>query len=96
MGRYRRGTWRREMNPLQNPLRWKREHQIAWAIVCAFGAVAGLLLGFIHSPFFLTSQPSQGFAVWLSSPQSYWPWPLFGVLISELIFYAAQLLRKEN
>jgi hypothetical protein len=84
------------VNPLQNPLHWQREHLIAWAVVCAFGAVAGLLLGFIDSPFFLTSQPSQGFAVWLSSPQSHWQWPLCGILISGLVFYAAQLLRKTN
>ena len=51
--------------PVANPLHWTREHQIAWAVVCAFGAIAGLLLGFIHSRIFLTSQPSHEFMVWL-------------------------------
>ena len=40
------------MNPLQNPLLWTRRHQLAWAVVSAVGAVAGLLFGFIHSPAF--------------------------------------------
>ena len=84
------------MNPLQNPLHWTREHQIAWAVVCAFGAIGGLLLGFIHSRIFLTSQPSHEFMVWLSFPRANWPWPVLGLLASGLIFYAAQLLRKEN
>ncbi len=56
------------MNLLQNPLHWTREHQFAWAVVCAFGAVLGMLLGFIHSPFFSFTRPWQVFAGWLPVP----------------------------
>lgn len=79
-----------------NPVHWTGEHQLAWAVVCAGGAVLGVLLGFIHSPFFSLTQPWHVFVEWLSLPQSYWRWPLFSFLISGLIFYAAQLLRKSN
>jgi hypothetical protein len=78
-----------------NPLHWTREHRIAWAIVGAVGAFLGLLLGFIHSPFFSLTQRSH-FAEWVSLPQAYWCWPLLGFLISGLTFYAAQLFRKSN
>jgi hypothetical protein len=79
-----------------NPLHWKREHLVAWGVVCAFGAVLGVLLNFIHSPFFSFTQPWQVFAPWVSSPQSYWRWPLLGFLITGVTFYAAQLFRKSN
>jgi hypothetical protein len=78
-----------------NPLHWKREHQIAWVVISAFGAVVGPLLGFIHSPLFM-QQTWRGFVVWLSFPESYWPWPLFCFLITALTFYAVQLLRSSN
>jgi hypothetical protein len=79
-----------------NPLHWTREHKIAWAVVCAFGAVLGVLLGFIHSPLFSLTQPWQVFVAWLSIPQAYWRWPVLCFLISGLTFYAAQLFRKSN
>lgn len=84
------------MNPLQNPLHWTREHRLSWAVMCAFGAVLGVLLAFIHSPLFATPQPWRLFVAWLSLPQSYWPWPVLGFLGSGLIFYAARLFRKSN
>jgi fructose-specific phosphotransferase system IIC component len=79
-----------------NPLHWKREHQLAWAIVSAVGAGLGLILGFIHSPFFSMSQTWQALTMWLSSLDSYWPWPLFGFLITGVTFYAVQLFRSSN
>jgi hypothetical protein len=90
------------MNPLQNPMHWTREHQFAWAIMSVIGAGAGLLLGFMHSPFFSMlqtgplSQTGQAFIVWLSIPNSYWLWSLFGFLITGLAFYAVQLFRTSN
>ena len=64
--------------------------------MCAFGAVLGVLLAFIHSPFFSVTQPWQlsVFVEWLLLPQSYWPWPLLGFLMSGLIFYAVQLFKQ--
>lgn len=79
-----------------NPLTWKREHQLAWAVISATGAVAGVLLGFIHSPYFSMSQPWQVFVAWLSFPDLYWPWALMGFLITGLTFYAVQLFRNSN
>jgi hypothetical protein len=82
------------MNPLQNPLLWTRQHQLAWAVISVAGAVAGLLLGFIHS----SSEPQTWdlFVAWLSFPELYWRWPLFGFLGTGLTFYVAQLLRRSN
>lgn len=79
-----------------NPLRWTHEHQLAWAVVSVVGAVLGLLLGFIHSPSFSVTESWHVFVGWLSFPEAYWLWPLFGFLVSRLIFYAVQLLRKSN
>lgn len=79
-----------------NPLLWKREHQHAWVIVSLSGAIAGLLLGFIHSPYFAVLGTWQAFVVWLSHSASYWPWPLFGLLITGLTFYGVQLFRSSN
>jgi hypothetical protein len=79
-----------------NPLHWTRPHQLAWAVISLLGAVLGVMLGFIHSPFFSIMQPWQVFVEWLSRPQSYWLWPSFGFLIAGLVFYAAQLFRKAN
>ena len=60
------------------------------------GAIAGALFGFIHSPYFEILGRWQVFAAWLSHPASYWPWPLFGLIITGLTFYGLQLLRSSN
>ena len=79
-----------------NPLHWTREHQIAWAVVSVFGAVLGLLTGFIHSPFFSLQRSWQPFALWLSGPEAHWPWPVCGFLVTGFTFYVAQLFRSSN
>jgi hypothetical protein len=79
-----------------NPLLWKREHQHALIIISLFGTIAGVLLGFIHSPYFAIFGTWQAFASWLSNPASYWPWPLFGFIITGVTFYGVQLLRSSN
>ena len=79
-----------------NPLHWTREHQLSWAIISAVGAVSGILMGFIHSPYFSLTQPWNVFLEWLSSPQYYWPWSLFSFFITGIIFYTVQLFRKSN
>jgi len=79
-----------------NPLHWKREHQHAWIVISVTGAIAGLLFGFIHSPFFAILQTWSAFGAWLSFPGSYWLWPTLGFLITGVTFYAVQLLRHSN
>jgi hypothetical protein len=79
-----------------NPLHWTREHKIAWAVVSVVGIFLSVLLGFIHSPYYTMTQPWHVFVTWLSLPSSYWRWPVFGFLMSGLVFYAAQLFRKSN
>jgi len=79
-----------------NPLYWKREHQQAWVVISLVGAIAGLLLGFIHSPYFAILETWQAFVTWLSHPALYWPWPLFGFIITGITFYGVQLLRSSN
>jgi hypothetical protein len=79
-----------------NPWYWMREHKLALVVVSALGAVLGLMIGFIKSPFFSWPQVGQGFATWLIYPESYWPWPLSGFLITGLIFCAVQLFRSSN
>lgn len=84
------------MNPLQNSLLWTRRHQLAWAVISLAGAVAGLLFGFIYSPAFYGPETWGEFMAWLSFPELYWRWPLFGFLGTGLAFYAAQLVRRSN
>jgi hypothetical protein len=79
-----------------NPFDWKPEHRHAWVVISLTGAVAGLLFGFIHSPFFTILQTWQAFAAWLSFPGSNWPWPVFGFLVTGAMFYGVQLLRRSN
>ena len=79
-----------------NPLHWKREHRHAWVVISLTGAIAGLLFGFIHSPFFTILQTWQAFAAWLAFPKSYWPWPVFGFLVTGATFSAVQLFRRSN
>jgi hypothetical protein len=79
-----------------NPFHWTREHQLSWAIISGVGAVSGILMGFIYSPYFSLTQPWSIFWEWLSSPQHYWRWSLFSFLITGIIFYTAQLFRKSN
>lgn len=82
-------------NPLQNPLRWQREHKSAWVCISLLGAVAGPMLEFIRSPFFSLDVGS-GFVKWLSFPEAYWQWALWGFLITAALFYVAQLFRHSN
>ncbi len=79
-----------------NPLLWRRDHQYALLVIALSGAVAGVLLGFIHSPSFDILGRWQLFAAWVSHPASYWQWPLYGFLISAGVFYGVQLLRPSN
>jgi hypothetical protein len=84
------------MNPFQDPLHWTRRNQLVWLGISVFGAALGVMLEFIHSPFFSLTRSRGAFIAWLSVPQSYWSWAIFGFLITAAIFYAAQLFRTSN
>lgn len=79
-----------------NPWHWTREHQLALIIVSLVGMAAGVLFGFIHSPYFAIFGTWQVFATWLSHPALYWPWPLSGLVLTAVGFYGVQLLRNSN
>jgi hypothetical protein len=79
-----------------NPLHWTRQHQLAWLVISAIGAVLGLMFGFTYSPLLSMPLTWGAFAMWLSLPESYWQWPVYGFLITGLVFYAVQLFRSSN
>jgi hypothetical protein len=73
-----------------NPLHWKRWHLAAWAAVTLAGAVLGMMLGWLRSPF---ANGTRGlFAAWLHYPMAYWPWLGIGAVVAGLSFYSANLL----
>ncbi len=85
-----------------NPLRWSREHQVAWIAFCMAGGMAGLLFAWTESPvrtmanYTMDGNPSLMFLLWLLRPSRYWQWPLFGVVFVGLTFYAAMLVRARK
>ena len=83
-----------------NPLDWKRQHQLAGIAFCAVGAIAGIFLAWMDSPFRrLSSHSVSGewanvtnvFLLWLSHVGLYWPWPLMGACAAGLAFFGVQL-----
>jgi len=79
-----------------NPLYWTLQHRVAWLFVSVAGAVAGVLLAFIQSPFFFAPQGWQAFEAWLLSSEIYWVWAISGFFVTALLFYLAQLARSSN
>jgi len=81
-----------------NPLRWTREHLVAWVATIALGASVGLLLGWLWSPFSRAQGAQVGtfFFFWVQYPDGYWPWLAFGAVIAALAFYAAKLLMVQS
>jgi hypothetical protein len=79
-----------------NPLRWKREHQLAWGIAGVLGAVAGLAYSFAYWQFrgghgeFVAASTITSF---LPYPIFYWPWLVIGAVIGMLAFYLTRLLK---
>jgi hypothetical protein len=71
---------------------------MAWGIFVLLGAVLGVLLGWLWSPFSHLQGLEIGsiFVAWIQSPGAYWPWLVFGAAIAGLAFYASQLLKNSN
>jgi phytoene dehydrogenase-like protein len=78
-----------------NPLTWKHQHLLLWALLILAGAFGGLVFGWFVSPFAQLAQgasfPEMLFA-WLHYPQAYWPYVGAGALVAGLAYYAADLL----
>ena len=87
-----------------NPLRWKREHQLAGIVACLIGAMAGIFFAWMQSaPHSMSVINLSGewadytnvFLLWLRYGH-YWPWPLLGAVTAGLTVYALQLFRTQN
>src|SRR5450631_3983476 len=63
-----------ESEARMNPLTWKREHQLAWAVVIAAGGVAGLIFGWLVSPYSRVAGGDTAlmFLAWIHNPVAYW------------------------
>jgi len=76
-----------------NPLTWKRQHLVIWAILIAIGAAAGLVFGWFVSPLSRAGAGSATlFAAWLHYPVAYWPYMAAGAVTAGLAYYSADLL----
>ncbi len=76
-----------------NPLHWKPEHQLAWAVTILAGGVMGLIFGWLTSPFSRAGQAeAMLFVAWLHYPLAYWPWVAGGAVIAGLAYYSGDLL----
>jgi hypothetical protein len=75
-----------------NPLHWKRWHLVAWVAVTLTGAAAGMVLGWLRSPFSQNAPDGGLFGAWLHYPMAYGPWLGFGALVAGLSFYSVNLL----
>ena len=89
-----------------NPLGWKRQHFVAWILVCIVGGVIGLLFAwFYRNPLYLTCMAGTAlgfenctlvFLQWLAYPDFYWRQAVIGVLIAGVAFYAVQVFRSSH
>jgi hypothetical protein len=77
-----------------NPLTWKRAHLFAWAVTIVAGALAGVIVGWLSSPF---SRGQGGntaalLIAWLHYPQAWWPFAAIGAVTGGLAYYSGDLL----
>lgn len=84
-----------------NPLKWTREHRVAWVISCAVGGLLGIQAAWYGSRLRVISDqltsgndPVGFFLFWLRTPHLYWPWPVMGALVVGLSFYVLKLWRS--
>lgn len=71
-----------------NPLKWRREHQVALLVGIALGIVAGLVIGFMHNGIhYATLSP------WLTGGSGF-RWGVFGALVGGAAIYMRQLMHE--
>jgi hypothetical protein len=88
-----------------NPMEWKREHRLAGLVICAIGAILGMLFAWSEDSLYQLCHSSlsgewanctRAFLLWFPEVELYWPWPMIGALLAGLAFYAARLLMTSN
>jgi hypothetical protein len=70
-----------------NPLKWRREHQVALLLGAAVGIAIGLLIGFIYNGVHYATLPQ-----WLG--WSAFRWGVLGALVGGTTIYMRQLLHR--
>jgi hypothetical protein len=80
-----------------NPLHWKKQHQLAWAISILAGGVGGLIFAWLVSPFSRAGQVDALLLLaWLHFPLAYLPFVAAGAVTAGLAYYSADLLTGAN
>lgn len=81
-----------------NPLHWKPKHLAEWAVTMVAGGGAGMIFGWLVSPFSKLWAADTGtlFLAWLHYPSGYWPWVVGGAIFGGLAYYSADLLTGAN
>jgi len=76
-----------------NPINWKWQHLVTWAVIIVLGAIAGLFFSWALSPFsHLQGDKETLFLAWLHYPAAYWPFVGAGAITAGLAYYSADLL----
>jgi hypothetical protein len=69
----------------------------ALAVICLLGAVIGLCFGYVLIAAHARDAASFAgtvFLTWISYPDNWWPWPMFGAVIAGLSYAACRTIRK--
>jgi len=86
-----------------NPFSWQPAHRISWISFTLAGAVAGLVLAWIDSPYRRICNAALSgdradcarmFALWLAHPSQYWLITGLCAAIPALVFYGFKLMRS--
>jgi hypothetical protein len=86
-----------------NPLSWRREHRISWLAFSVAGALIGVLLAWLDSPYRRLCQSTisgeradcaQMLSLWLTHPSQYWQMAALCAVIPAVAFYGFQLMRR--
>jgi hypothetical protein len=77
-----------------NPLTWKWQHLVTWALLIVLGGLVGMIFGWFVSPFSHSqgAQTQTMFFAWLHYPLAYWPYIAAGAITFGLAYYSADLL----
>lgn len=76
-----------------NPLTWKTVHLAAWAVAIVAGAAAGVIVGWLTTPFSRGQGDNTGamLVAWLHYPVAWWPFAAVGAVTAGMAYYATDL-----